>query len=245
MARKCALPIATKRTSFCEHNTATAGPWRSDPLHASPALVMSVGTTTRVLLLAWLLAPRVYAEPGDLDPSFTGGVTNYPSVGSIALQPDGKILCAGTFTIADDASSYRIARLHPDGALDTNFHSGDTYIDSTVYSIALQADGHVFIGGDFLHVGGAQRFYVARLNSDGTLDTVFNPGRAVNRDVFSLAAQTNGQVIIGGDFSAIGPTNINGIARLNSNGSLDTNFNVGSGTYGAVYKVAVQHDGKI
>ena len=65
-----------------------------------------------------------------------------------------------------------IARLNADGTLDTGFNPN---ANNDVYSIALQADGKILLGGRFTTIGGVQRNYIARLNADGTLDTGFNP----------------------------------------------------------------------
>jgi uncharacterized delta-60 repeat protein len=197
--------------------------------------------------LAWiiivaLINKAAYGAPGDLDPSFIGGVTNYPKIDVVVIQPDGKIVIGGDFTLADGWSKYRIARLNSDGSLDTDFDAG--YVDKYVDCIQLNSDGSMLIGGGFQQVGGATTYHIAMLNSNGTVNTAFNPGNAVKNDVYSIAAQSDGKVIIGGFFSSIGNTNISGIARLNANGSLDTNFNVGSGTYGVVYSVALQQDGR-
>jgi hypothetical protein len=51
----------------------------------------------------------------------------------------------------------------------------------------VQPDGRVVIGGDFTHVDGVTRNYLARLNADGSLDTSFNPGNTLNGSVYALA----------------------------------------------------------
>jgi len=56
-----------------------------------------------------------------------------------------------------------------------------------VWATAMQPDGKVLIGGDFTHVNGQTRDYLARLNADGSLDTAFNPGTTLNGPVYALA----------------------------------------------------------
>jgi uncharacterized delta-60 repeat protein len=124
------------------------------------------------------------------------------------------------------------------GDLDTGFNPN---ADSTVYSLAVQADGKVLIGGGFTTVGGVARNYVARLNADGSLDTSFNPN--ASSPVYSLAVQADGKVLIGGNFFSVGGVARNRIARLNADGSLDTGFNPNANGY--VYSLAVQADGKV
>ncbi|WP_198973221.1 delta-60 repeat domain-containing protein, partial [Xylophilus sp. ASV27] len=66
-----------------------------------------------------------------------------------------------------------LARLNADGSLDTGFNPG---ANSTVYSLAVQPDGKVLVGGAFNQLGGQRRNGLARLNADGSLDTGFDPG---------------------------------------------------------------------
>src|SRR2546427_781437 len=80
----------------------------------------------------------------------------------------------------------------------------------------------------------------------GALDLSFNPGTGANNIVNSFAVQTNGQVFIGGLFTTVNGTNINRIARLNADGSLDTSFDPGTGAANyPVRSVVVQPDGKV
>src|SRR6267143_1759101 len=95
----------------------------------------------------------------------------------VVVQPDGKILIGGAFTTLSPnggavVTRNHIARLNPDGTLDTAF---DPNANNTVLSIAVQADGKILIGGGFTTVLGVARNKIARLNTDGTLDTAFNP----------------------------------------------------------------------
>src|SRR5215813_3393638 len=76
------------------------------------------------------------------------------SVRSIALQPDGKILIAGEFTVADGAARGHVARLNPDGATDFTFMNALAGANGAVYSTALQQDGKLLIGGIFQFVNG-------------------------------------------------------------------------------------------
>ena len=74
---------------------------------------------------------------------------------------------------------------------------------------------------------------------DGGLDTSFDPGTGVDNAVLTTAIQTDGKIIIGGDFT-------NHIARLDEYGNLDASFNsMGSGANGRIWSIAIQSDGKI
>ena len=163
---------------------------------------------------------------------------------SIAVQANGKILIGGEFTsIGDDETRKYIARLNEDGTLDADFNNAN--VDNLVRSIAVQADGKILIGGFFTSISGETRNYIARLNEDGTLDADFNPNvnYGANNYVQSVALQADGKILIGGRFNKIGVETRNRIARLNADGTLDTNFN--PDVYDPVLSIAVQADGKI
>ena len=186
---------------------------------------------------------------GTLDTTFNPGVPGvYGLVLSLAVQADGKILVGGYFTTLGGHTRNNIGRLNSDGTLDTTFNPGaaggsrNYGSDVTlVYSLVVQADGKTLVGGTFTRLGGYARNYIGRLNSNGTVDTTFNPG--ANNEVQSLAVQADGKILVGGKFTTLGGQTRNYIGRLNSNGTLDTTFNPGADGY--VRSLAVQADGKI
>jgi uncharacterized delta-60 repeat protein len=132
----------------------------------------------------------------------------------------------------------RIARLNTDGSLDSGFNPN---ADSSVYTIAVQADGKILVGGLFTSMGGQTRDRIARLNLDGSLDSGFNPN--ANSIVNSIAVQADGKILVGGSFTTMGGQTRNRIARINPDGSLDASFNPNVGS--TVNSIAVQADGKI
>lgn len=129
-----------------------------------------------------------------------------------------------------------------DGAVDLSFYPG-MGANNSVRKTAIQTDGKIIIAGDFSSFNGISRNQIARLNTDGSLDTSFNPGTGANSRIHALAIQTDGKILIGGFFTNYNGTNINRIARLNIDGTLDTSFDVGTGT-GIVNVIKIQTDGK-
>jgi uncharacterized delta-60 repeat protein len=190
---------------------------------------------------------------GSLDTSFNPGTGAEYLVNALALQPDGKVMIGGAFTDYNGVTRNRIARLNSDGSLDTSFDSGlgvdyvffYSHVLHSVHALALQPDGKVLIGGQFTSYNGTTRNGIARLNSDGSLDTSFNPGTGVSVGVWAMALQPDGKVLIGGAFADYNGTTRNGIARLNSDGSLDTSFDPGTGANITVRALALQPDGKM
>ena len=181
---------------------------------------------------------------GSLDTSFNPGTGANDYVFSIAVQADGKVLMGGRFTSYNIEARNRIARLNGDGSLDQSFNPGSGP-NQWVVSVAMQADGKVIIGGGFSSYNGVSRLRIARVNSNGSLDTSFDPGAGVRGGLYSVAVQTDGRVLIGGLFSSYNDTPRNGIVRLNSSGSLDTSFDPGTGANSSVLSVAVGTDGKV
>ena len=166
---------------------------------------------------------RVNAN-GSLDTTFLTGTNSGAdgTVQAVAVQPDGKVLIGGDFTHVNGTARNYLARLNTDGSLDATFNPG-TNFDGTVYALALQPSGggQIFVGGGF-DVGGQLYGNIALLNSDGSLNTSFNPGTGPDNTVFALCWQPNGQVLLGGAFTHINGSSLNGIARLNADGSIDT-----------------------
>ena len=93
-----------------------------------------------------------------------------------------------------------IARVNASGSLDTSFLNNLAGADGMVRAVVVQPDGKVLIGGDFTHVNGTPCNYIARLNTDGSLDTNFNLGAIFTGSVYALALQPSGQILVGGGF---------------------------------------------
>ena len=168
----------------------------------------------------------------------------------IVVQPDGKVLIGGDFiTLAPNGGATvtrnRIARLNSDGTLDMAFNPNVSSSNSFVFSIALQTDGKILVGGVFTMIGGQPRRHIARLNMDGTLDMAFNPNPdGPDSRVVGIAVQTNGEILLGGLFTTIGGQTLNNLARVDpSTGLADPSFNPNPDAQ--VVPVALQSDGKI
>ena len=117
-------------------------------------------------------------------------------------------------------------------AFNTNVGTG---FNNTIFNAVVQSDNKVVIGGDFTLLNGAVPARLARLNSDGTLDTTFNTNlgagvAGTSASVRKIAIQADGKILIAGTFDTVGGVSVpNKIARLNANGTLDTAFNANLG----------------
>jgi uncharacterized delta-60 repeat protein len=166
------------------------------------------------------------------------------------VQPDGKIVIAGSFNLVGTTARNRIARLKPNGTVDLSFDAGTVglNVSDQVRTVVVQPDGKILIGGGFTTVGDVALNNFARLNGDGTVDTAtFSPGTGADNIVFCVAVQPDAKILIGGAFTAVNGQPRNHIARLNADGTLESEatFNSGSGANSNVVSIAVQADGKI
>ena len=193
-----------------------------------------------VLLAGGAAAVRGQSALDGFDPNANG------TVRVVVVQPDGKILLGGDFTTLSPnggaaVTRNRIARLNPDGTLDTAFNPN---ANGTVQSIAVQADGKILAGGDFNganSIGGQTRNRIARLDPTTGLADSFDPN--ANGSVISIAVQADGKILAGGNFAFIGGQTRNRIARLDATTGLADSFDPNAN--GFVRSIAVQADGKI
>ncbi|MEO7297470.1 MAG: delta-60 repeat domain-containing protein [Verrucomicrobiota bacterium] len=192
---------------------------------------------------------RLEAVTGAAD-SFNPNPSAPSHVNCVALQADGKILAGGSFsTLTPNGGTAvtrnNIARLETDGRLDRTVNLGLTNSNvngyTYIYTFVVQPDGKFLIGGGFTTVLGVTRNNIARLNSDGTLDTAFNPN--ANESIVSISLQADGKILVGGDFTSIGGQTRNRIARLDATTGLADSFNPNAS--GRVGAIVVQVDGKI
>ena len=187
-----------------------------------------------------------------------GQFRNYPvdkalglfnaQVEKILIQPDGKILVGGAFSTYNGTTRNRIIRLNLDGSIDTTFNIG-TGFNFSVYAMALQSDGKIVVGGEFTSYDGLTGFTFApvgfvsfnriiRLNTNGSYDSTFNGfTSAFNSNVRDIAIDSSGKIYVVGNFTTHDGVSANRIIRLNSDGSRDTAFNVGTGFNAIALKI--------
>ena len=184
---------------------------------------------------------RINAD-GTLDASFDPGANNTVEV--LVVQPDGQILVGGQFTTLAGQSRNRLARLNADGTLDATFNPSVPGEYVAVYSLAVQPDGKILVGGAFTNIAGQVRNRIARLNADGAIDAAFNPDAGGDyTSVQALSVQADGKILMGGTFRTVAGQERWYIARLNSDGTVDSTFNPGANQGVATF--ALQADGKI
>jgi uncharacterized delta-60 repeat protein len=223
------------------------------------------------LLLMFATASTVsYAQPGGTpDPTFgTAGVvttffgSSHAGSNSMAIQNDGKIVMAGYQFTNAATITFAVARYNTNGTLDNSF-DGDGKVTTIIgandeaNAVAIQTDGKIVVAGEST-LGVTDVFAIARYKVNGTLDSTFDGDGIVTTSITSSgghanakAIQLDGKIIVAG--SSFGQNNTDfGIARYNSNGSLDSTFDgdgivvtdIGSSD-NLVNALVIQPDGKI
>lgn len=183
---------------------------------------------------------------GSIDPNFNAGCD--PSVSNcgadravlcLARQADGRILLGGYFNTIQGASRRGVARLFPNGDVDLSFNqpaSSPAY-NSSISVLAVQSDGRVLIDGSSKRL--------MRLETNGVPDASFNIGAGVlGGYVSTLLLPGDGQILVGGSFTNIHGVAANRLARLDSSGGVDLEFQtaLGSGANGSVDTMILQWD---
>jgi len=195
---------------------------------------------------------------GSTDPSFSANATSintYSQINAVVRQPDGKILIGGRFDFVNGIARTNIARLNPDGSVDTTFECVDGSPNDEVFAIALCQDDRILIGGRFSALGAHTRHAIARLLADGHLDTSFGEGLPLCEGpdpvVYHILPLSDGKVLIGGCFDSVNGQTRLSLARLNSDGSLDETFvcnatyPIGEWPYATIYVCKILPDSRI
>jgi uncharacterized delta-60 repeat protein len=215
-----------------------------------------------------------YNTNGTLDLSFGSAgkvVTNINGTrdfaNALAIQSDGKLVAAGsTLTALGSFVMFALARYNPDGSLDATFGSGGKVTtqvvsgdgeDDEIFALAIQPDGRILAAG---RANFAQDFGLARYQTNGALDTAFGTNGVVTTDfngsidrALGMVLQIDGKIVLAGAANlTTGSTGDFGLARYNSNGSLDSTFGAGGkvvtdfgGHVDTARGVVLQSDNKI
>ncbi len=160
----------------------------------------------------------------------------------VAVQPDGKVIVAGIFGVVGGTNQAGLARLNPDGSVDTTFRPPQIFGGfAPVYAIAPQSDGRVMIAGYFRTPPPFSRTNIARLLEDGSVDTNFVAD--TDNTTTSLLVEPDGRILVGGFFRNVNGEAREGIVRLESDGRTDTNFTLTANQ--GVQSMLRQPDGRV
>jgi uncharacterized delta-60 repeat protein len=194
-----------------------------------------------------------YNSNGSLDTSFGSGgtvLTNFGSsqtaLNAVALQPDGKIVVAGSVSVSNVGVGYTftVARYNSNGTLDTSFGgTGVVYVSPDMlgqaHGVVIQPDARIVAVGrlamrDASGYWQPRQWALARLNPDGSLDGTFGtggevtvsvvPGSGVSDEAFGVTLQSNGKLVVAGTHNIVSNSESFALGRFNADGSLDTTF---------------------
>src|SRR6478609_3390392 len=216
-------------------------------VHRSPfrrVFIVFVLVLSGAAVCAAAPAPTPTPTPGQLDTTFVPAPGTNDAVNVVIPQPDGKVIAAGRFTFANNILRNRIARFNFDGSLDTSFDPG-TGADGEITAAVLQPDGRIIVAGRFTSFNGFTHNCICRLNANGSVDLTFGLGNGITNAALALALQSDGRIIVGGQFSSVDLTPRFNLARLNNDGSVDLSFDPGNGPNGDVNAIVIQPDGRI
>ncbi len=231
--------------------------------------IVLAGTCTVLYALDFCMV-RYHPDGAALDNSFNGNgkVTTRMSADddgafAIAVQPDGKIVVAGTCYSSSGTGIFCVARYDADGSLDAGFGSNGRVstglgTTATAFAIAVQLNGKIVVAGSCRN-SGKDDFCVVRYNADGDLDTSFDGNGLLATDLSggndtarAVAIQPNGKIVVAGHCDPPAGTSNFCAARYDIDGALDTSFSgnglvatslPGGGSYAT--GLAIQSDGKI
>jgi uncharacterized delta-60 repeat protein len=184
---------------------------------------------------------------GAVSSSFNIGTGFNSTVQSWATQSDGKILASGGFTAYSGSftNTTRIVRINPGGTIDNTFNIG-TGFNATVRDIRIQSDGKIIAVGDFTAYSGSILNGIVRINPNGTRDTSFNIGAGFSTNTQNhCKIQPDGKIVVVGQFTTYSGSTSNRIVRINTDGTRDTSFNVGTGLVSTGESIILQPDGKM
>lgn len=200
------------------------------------------GTFVQVDSFARLRFTRLLSD-GTVDQGFMFDSKVNNQIFALGFQSTGKAIIGGQFTAYNNQVANRLARLNSDGSLDNTF-STTLGAGGIVRDLVVLPDDKILVVGEFTTYNGTTFGRIVRLNSNGTIDNTFTAGTGANNAVYSIKVLGSNKILITGNFTQYNGTTINRIARLNSDGTLDNSFTVGTGLSAAGRDIAIQPDGK-
>lgn len=239
----CCFSYVTKVSSSNVTDESFTKTWFGDTIYT-----LGVQSTGKIIAAGWFtrynsgsgwmsLNSRRIARlnsDGTVDTTFDTNVGNIFENGNnvvnkVLVLEDDSILVCGRFDYNADADHTRLVKLNSDGTLNetfTNNVAASNFDVSALYDIAVDSTGKIIVVGGYSNNTG----FIAKLNSDGTLDGGFTaPSIVVDAccyDCFvkTVAVQSDNKIIIGGIFDLVDSNNAVSIARLSSTGAYDNTF---------------------
>lgn len=193
--------------------------------------------------------------------TFSPDIGSNGQVRCIAVQPDGRILVGGILDEGVGHHRSRVVRLLANGSLEgvDSFNTG-TGANGQVYSMLVQPDGKILLGGTFSHFNGVCRSGIARLHPNGSLEdaTTFHTSLDIEEGFRCMVLQTDGKILVAGSFESHDndddgdegedeTSTSSGCVRLHPDGSLDASFDGAPSSChdSSIHSLAIQADGQV
>jgi uncharacterized delta-60 repeat protein len=168
-------------------------------------------------------------QDGTIDTSFTSPFSGVQPIFSLGLQSDDKIYATG---------SAGVRRLNTDGSFDVTF--SNFIFGGFVYGLTVQTDNKPIL------VGASGTYNnIVRLTTSGAVDGTFNTGTGLDAEAYTVTTQSDGKILVGGQFTDYDGNTVGRIVRLNTNGGIDVTFNTGTGFNSDVFDINVLPNGQI
>lgn len=150
----------------------------------------------------------------------------------------------GSFTGYNSTAYGRIVKLLPNGDVDTSFNTGTGFNNNSFgfQSIVKQTDGKLVVTGNFTSFNGTARNRIARLNTDGSLDTSLVVGTGFNNITSGVEVDSQGRIVVCGSYASYSGVSANRIIRLLSGGTVDTSFVYGTAFNNVTNSVVINSD---
>jgi uncharacterized delta-60 repeat protein len=189
----------------------------------------------------------------DIDFSATTSVcsvikTDILDLNNISYNDNNKSLLVGGRFLGYDKYYRSVVKVFSGGSVDDSFVVGNGILglNQIVYITEIDNNnGSYFIGGSFSSYNNVPANNFVKVTNLGTIDSSFNYGSGFNSDVLSIKLQSDGKILVGGNFSSYNGVNCNRIVRLNIDGSIDNTFSIGTGFNGGVSDIKITNDNLI
>jgi hypothetical protein len=176
-------------------------------------------------LVQWQVVPGAVAPSTSWIPTLRTATGSPATVSALSVGPNGNVYAGGNFTSVNGLSAHRIQQLVPSTSTTSAATVASTTWDpdggNTVNALALDAAGNLFVGGQFLVLGGTTYNNVAEMSSGSMVVPAWNPG--VSGPVHALAV-SGGVVYVGGLFASADGTAETNLAGITTAGAIVAGF---------------------
>jgi len=173
-----------------------------------------------------LLSISIFSSAQNLDLDFNPSFNLPTAISSVIELDDGRLIIGGGFTNINGSRQNSIAFLNSDGSLDENTNLGQG-LKGVIIEMLLTSDGKIIVGGSFSSYQGDSINNIMKIYPNGTVDTTFKMGIGFDNIVYDMIELSDGGFLVSGVFKNYNGIPVNRLAKLRSNGELDTTFNQG------------------